>query len=75
LQAVSLPSLDSETTALSLQYQNALHHGVLASNDIAAGQRKQGLKAFATADHTYKLFLRALATYGGTISAAAATQH
>jgi hypothetical protein len=75
LQAVSLPSLDNETSALSLQYQNALHHGVLASNDIAAGQRKQGLKAFATADRTYRLFLRDLATYGSTVAAAAATQH
>jgi len=75
LQAVSLPSLDKETTALSLQYQNALHHGVLASDDIAAGQRKQGLKAFATADHTYRLFLRELATYGGTVAAAVAAQH
>jgi hypothetical protein len=75
LQAVSLPSLDNETTALSLQYQNALHHDVLASDEFAAGQPKQGLKAFATADRTYKLFLRNLATYGGTVAAAAATQH
>jgi hypothetical protein len=75
LQAVSLPSLDKETTALSLQYQNALHHDVLAADDLAAGRRKQGLKAFATADRTYKLFLRNLATYGGTVAAAAATQH
>ena len=75
LQAVSLPSQDRETASLSLEFQNALHHGVLASNDLAAGRRKQGIKAFVGTDRAYKLFLRDLAAYDATLTAAAATQH
>lgn len=80
VQAAALPTGDSDISALNLAYQNALHHAVLAANEIITGlendngaQLKRGSRAFATSNNTYRRFLRDLSRYGGTLTATAAT--
>ena len=80
VQAATLPTGDSDISALNLAYQNALHHAVLAANEIITGlendngaQLKRGSKAFTTSNNTYRRFLRDLSRYGSTLTATAAT--
>ncbi|MGZ4258567.1 MAG: hypothetical protein ACXVRE_12465 [Gaiellaceae bacterium] len=79
LLAASLPVGDTDISALNLEYENALHHGVLAANEILTGlqnsngaQVKRGVKAYRTSDSTYRRFLRDLSSYGVTLTASAA---
>ncbi len=78
--AASLPVPDQDISTLNLEYENALHHGVLAANQILTGlqnsdgaQVNSGLKAYRTSDSTYRRFLRDLSSYGASLTAAAAS--
>jgi hypothetical protein len=78
--AASLPVPDQDISTLNLEYENALHHGVLAANEILTGlqnsdgaQVNQGLTAYRTSDSTYRRFLRDLSSYDTSLTAAAAS--
>lgn len=80
VQAATLPSGDADIEALNLEYQNSLHHAVLAANEAItalensnSAQLKRAVKAFATSDATYRRFTRDLSRYGATLTATAAT--
>jgi hypothetical protein len=79
VEAASLPVPNSDISTLNLEYENALRHGVLAANEILLGlqnsdgaQINRGLRAYRTSGSTYRRFLRDLAGYGTTLTAAAA---
>jgi hypothetical protein len=74
LQAATLPATDKEISAIGLTYQSALHHAVLGSQELAAGQSRAGVRAFTVGDTTYRLFLRRLSAYGTTLTAGAAAR-
>jgi hypothetical protein len=78
LQAASLPVGDTDISTLNLEYENALHRGVLAASEIMTGlqnsngaQVQRGVKAYGTSDSTYRRFLRDLSSYGATLTATA----
>ena len=78
--AASLPVPDQDISTLNLEYENALHHGVLAANEIQTGLQNsdgalvnRGLKAYRTSDSTYRRFLRDLSSYGASLTTAAAS--
>jgi hypothetical protein len=78
--AASLPVANQDISTLNLEYENALHHGVLAANEILTGlqntygaQVTRGLKSYRTSDSTYRRFLHDLSSYGTSLTAAAAT--
>jgi hypothetical protein len=75
LEAASLPLGNSDLATLNLEYENALHHGVLGGNEILTGlqnadgaQVKRGVRAYGTGDNTYRRFLRDLSSYGVTLT-------
>jgi hypothetical protein len=77
--AASLPVVNADISTLNLEYENALHHGVLGANDILTGlqnlngaQVKRGHMAYGTSESTYRRFLRDLSSYGASLTAAAA---
>ena len=78
--AASLPVPDQDIATLNLGYENALHHGVLAANEILTGLQNsdgalvnRGLKAYRTSHSTYRRFLRDLSSYGASLTTAAAS--